>query len=216
MLFHLVKKDFLLAKPYWIIMLIAAAALPVFIHTRLIHSGGGGFLPFFLSTLYVIFLLFSTVSTMEYKYRGAALLCATPYTRKAIVRSRYYFIMTLFLVCYMIYGLTALFSPIKIEMLHFADVGRAFLLIMVAFGVIIPVQYRFGYEKSKYIFFFLVFLTPFVLPYFANLFQTRSSLLPIAPPISPFFMEWFFIVAALAIGELSSRISIRVYANQNL
>ena len=84
MLLHLVKKDFLLSKKYWIVLLVAAILLPVFIQTKLVS--GGEFLSFSLSTLYIVFLLFSTVSMMEDKYKGAALLCTTPYTRNALVK----------------------------------------------------------------------------------------------------------------------------------
>ena len=82
MLLRLVKKDFQLAKKYWIIMLIAAIVLPVFIHTKIPNISGAEFLSFFLSTLYIVFLLFSTVSLMEDKYRGGSVsLCNSLYEK---------------------------------------------------------------------------------------------------------------------------------------
>lgn len=75
MLFHLVKKDFLLAKKHLAFMLGVAFVLPVFISSKLPVSGS--FLAFFISWLYFVYLLFNTVSMIEYKYKGAALLCAT-------------------------------------------------------------------------------------------------------------------------------------------
>lgn len=64
------------------------------------------------------------------------------------------FIMAIFIGCYVAYTLVALFNPTKTVMLDISDLGKAFLLISVIFGVMIPVQFRFGYEKSRYIFFF--------------------------------------------------------------
>lgn len=216
MLLHLVKKDFLLAKKYWVVMLIAAIALPVFIHTKITFFSEAGFLPFFLSSLYIIFLLFSTVSMMEDKYRGAAHLCATPYTRNAVVRSKYLFIIAIFLGCYLLYTLTALFSPIKISMLGISDIGRAFLIITVVFGVIIPVQYRFGYEKSRYIFFFLIFLTPFILPNIMKLLQNNEAEVGDLLSFPQSIMGLLLVLIALVIGLISLKISIRIYSKKCL
>ncbi|WP_246028025.1 ABC-2 transporter permease [Paenibacillus xylaniclasticus] len=197
-------------------MLIAAIALPVFIHRKITFFSEAGFLPFFLSSLYIIFLLFSTVSMMEDKYRGAAHLCATPYMRNAIVRSKYLFIIAIFVGCYIIYTLTALFSPIKISMLSLSDIGQAFFIITIVFGVIIPVQYRFGYDKSRYILFFLIFLTPFVLPSIVKLLQnngvTVGDLLSYPQSVTGLLL----VLIALIVGFISLRISTRIYSNTSL
>ncbi|MFF2484603.1 ABC-2 transporter permease [Paenibacillus sp. NPDC058071] len=216
MLLNLVKKDFLLTKKYWIVMFIAAIALPVFIHTKIAFFSEAGFLPFFLSTLYIIFLLFSTVSMMEDKHRGAAYLCATPYTRNTIVRSKYLFIIAIFLGCYVLYTLTTLFSPIKINMLGISDIGQTFFIVTIVFSVIIPVQYRFGYEKSRYIFFFLIFLTPFLLPNMMKIFQSNGITVVDLLSISQSIMGLLLVLMALVIGLISLRISIRIYSNKSL
>ncbi|MCP1312665.1 ABC-2 transporter permease [Paenibacillus tyrfis] len=215
MLFHLVKKDFLLAKKYWIIMLLAAMVLPVFMHTKLDFIAGE-FLPFFLSTLYIVFLLYSTVSMMEYKYKGSSLLCATPYTRKTIVMSKYFFVVAIFIGCCSLYTIAALISPVKVGLLDLSEVGRTFLLLSIIFGVMIPVQYRFGYEKSRYIFFFLIFLTPFVLPNIMKLLQQNGAVFPASLPFSLFVLDVLFVLLAFVIGGISMVLSIRIFSNKNL
>jgi len=213
MLIHLVKKDFLLVKKYWIVMLIAAIVLPIFIQTKLIS--GEKFLSFFLSMLYIAFLMFSTVSIMEDKYKGAALLCATPFTRNALVKSKYLFILSLFIGCYILYTLAAVFSPFKIGMLSLYDIGRTFFIITVIFGVIIPVQYRFGYEKSRYILFIITFLTPFVLPNIMKALQ-NSATESISLPFSLSVVGLLLGVLAFVVGGISLRISIQIYTSKNL
>ncbi|CAH0121916.1 MULTISPECIES: ABC-2 transporter permease [unclassified Paenibacillus] len=215
MLFHLVKKDFLLTKKYWIVMLIAAVVLPLFLHSR-IDFIAGGFLPFFLSTLYIVYLLFSTVLMMEYKYRGSALLCATPYTRKYIVRAKYLFVLTVFTGCYVLYTLTALIPPLGIDLLDLSAFGWAFFINAVIFGVLIPVQYRFDYEKLKYIFFFLIFLMPFVLPAVMKVLQHEGTGFRFSLPFTPFVQDLFLIVLGLVIGGISMRVSVRIYSKKNL
>ncbi|WP_213527941.1 ABC-2 transporter permease [Paenibacillus sp. J31TS4] len=214
MLIPLLKKDFLLAKKYWVIMMIAAIVFPVFIQTKLIL--GEVFLSFFLSTLYIVFLLFSTVSMVEEKYRGAALLCTTPYTRKALVKSKYLFIISIFVGCYIFYTLTVLLSPIKIGMLDLYDIGRTFLIITAVFGIAIPVQYRFGYEKTRYIFFFFIFVTPFILPNIMKLLQNNEStvrdLISFPGPI----LGLLLVGAALVIGGISLNLSIQIYSKKDL
>lgn len=142
MLYHLVKKDLFLAKKYWIILLIVAVVLPAFIHTKLM--AGGEFPSFFLSTLFIVYLLFNSFSMAEDKFWGSAYLCATPYTRKKLVNAKYMMFAALFLGCYHLYTLTALFGPIEMRLLNLYDIGLAFLILQLAFGNIIPVQYRCG------------------------------------------------------------------------
>lgn len=213
MLYHLVKKDFLLAKRYWIVLLIAALVLPVFIHTKLM--AGGEFPSFFISTLFIAYLMFNSASMAEDKFRGAAYLCATPYTRKKLVIAKYVMVAVLFAACYLLYTLTALIAPVELRLLNLYEIGLAVLILQIAFGVIIPIQYRFGYEKSRYIFFFMIFITPFVMPSVIKLLQNSSmdwSNIPLSQPMQGLL----FVLLAVGIGAASLLISIRVYASRDL
>ncbi|MEJ8545301.1 ABC-2 transporter permease [Brevibacillus borstelensis] len=216
MVFHLVKKDFLLAKKYWIVMLVAAFVLPIFIHTR-VDFITGGFLGFFISTLFIQYLLFNTVSMIEYKCKGAALLCATPYTRRAMVRAKYVFILAIFAGCYMLYSLSALAIPALAESLSASEVGLAVLILAVFFGTMIPVQYRYGYEKSKHIFMFILFLFPFVFPVMLkSMMQANRFELHDVIPLPQTVQGLFFGVLALLILGISMELSVRIYAKQSL
>ena len=215
MLLHLVKKDFLLAKKYVILMLVVALALPIFIQSRL-DTAAGQFLPFFLSTLYIVYLLFNTVSMKEYKYRGSALLCATPYRRNAIVQAKYLFVLAIFLGCCVLYSLAALISPVQGNMLAMSDMVRAFFAITLIFAVMIPIQYRFGYEKSRMIFFFLVFLTPFGLSTVMDALQKRGATFDISLPLPPLAMELLLVLLALLIGGVSMQLSVRIFSKKPL
>lgn len=215
MLLHLVKKDFLLAKKYWIVMIAIAVAMPVFLH---IKAGfiAGQFFGFFLSTLYIVFLLFNTVSMMEYKYKGSALLCAAPYTREAIVKAKYAFALAIFVGCYILYTLIALLVPFDMELLRFSEIGGAFFILSVIFGAVIPIQYRFGYEKSRLIFMCLIFFTPFVLPSVMKMLQQDGLGFHLALPFPQTVQDVLLVGAALFIGWISMGISVRIYSEQSL
>jgi len=216
MLLHLVKKDSLLVKKYLILMFIAAIALPVFIKIKTASLGGGGFLAFFISTLFIQFIIFNSVSLLEYKFKGSALLCATPYGRNALVQSKYLFLLLLFAGCCILYTLTALLVPGQLDMLSISDFGNTFLIVSVVFSIMIPVQYRFGFEKSKYIFFFSIFITPFLAPVVMQYAQARNFSFPAAFPGPQIVQDLMPIGLALAAGVASMLVSMRIFGKQNL
>lgn len=161
MIFNLVKKDFILAKKYLLFMLLFAAGAPLYLETQT-HSISGGLLGFLITILFVQYMMFNTVSMAEDKFKGFALLSATPYTRSTLVKARYLYILVIFLGCYIIYTITAGFFPTILPMLSISAIGISLLILAIYFGIIVPLQYRFGYEKVRYISFFAIFITPFV------------------------------------------------------
>lgn len=220
MLFSLVKKDFILAKKYLIFMLIFAGAGPIFIITKLgpsgIGSSGSGFLGFLLTVLYMEYILFGTVSILEDKYKGSALLCTTPYTRNALVKAKYLFILVIFICSYIIYTITAFLVPIRMDRLNFFTLGISLLIITIYFGIIIPLQYKFGYEKTKYISFTIIFISPFVVPNIVKWLHSNNISLQITIPFPQVIQNLIPCVIALIIGFISMTLSIHIYSKKNL
>lgn len=213
MLYNLVKKDFLIAKKYLIVMLIAAFAIPIFITSKM-GSISGGFLSFFITVLYIEYMLVSTVSLNEDKYKGAGLLSTTPYTRDTLVKAKYLFILMVFLFCYIIYTITGIFT--SIPMLNINTLGISLLLMTVFFGVIIPIQYQFGYEKTKYIGAVFIFISPFVFPKLIDFIKVNNISIQSIFPFSKLFLDLFIYFVALVIGYISMIISTYIYSKKNL
>lgn len=216
MLLSLVKKDSLLAKKYLILMFFAAIALPVFIRTKTDFLGGGGFMSFFISTLFIQYLIFNSVSMLDYKYKGSSLLCATPYRRNALVLSKYLFLLLIFIGCYILYTLTALLIPRQLSPLTFPELANSVLFLTLVFSITIPVQYRFGFDKSRYIFFFSIFITPFLAPFIAEYVQANNIKLQWTFPASQIMQDILPVLLALVITVISIISSIRIYEKQNL
>lgn len=214
-MFNLVKKDLLLAKNYLIYMMFLAIGGPLFIEMK-IGSVGGGFLGFLISVLFVEYMLFSTVSIKEDKYKGSALLCATPYTRSALVKAKYLFILVIFICCYIIYTITASLAPVHLEMLNVFTIGVSFLILTAYLGVVIPAQYQFGYEKIKYISFFIIFIVPFVFPGIVKWWHSNNNYHQITFPFPQIIQDLTPGILALVIGFISMLISINIYSKKEL
>lgn len=215
MLFSLVKKDFLLVKKYLAVMSAAAFGFPVLLSIQA-GSINSGFLFFFLTALIIQYILFNSVSMIEYKYKGSALLCTTPYTRSASVKAKYLFNLAVFICCYIIYTIAALLFPVKVVLLNISAFGLSLLITAVIFGIIIPVQYHFGYEKAKLTITFFIFIIPFVVPAMLKFLQTNNVNLNIQLPFPPIVQSLLPLLFAIIIGFISMLISISIYAKKDL
>ncbi|GBF75403.1 ABC-2 transporter family protein [Paenibacillus sp. 598K] len=212
MIYHLILKDLRLGKRYWALLPIAAVAIPFYIVSK---AAAATSVAFALSSLFIVYLFFNSVSMAEEKYRGAAYLCATPYTRKTLVLGKYALILLLIGACYILYTLAALAAPERLPVLGIQELGYSLLLLAAVFGLFLPIQYRLGYEKSRLVFFFFIFLMPFLLPYAVGELD-GSSLLGSMAGIAP-VAQGVLAMAAAAILLLGSiAVSVRIYARQSL
>ncbi|AKF96337.1 ABC-2 transporter permease [Brevibacillus laterosporus] len=218
MVLNLVKKDLILAKKYIIPMLIFAVIGPIYIYSKLEFSGGS-FISFLITVIFAEFILFNMVSMSEEKYKGAVLLCTTPYTRNGIIKGKYLLVLLIFMSCFLLYNLAAVLgASIGLELLTPLTFGIALLVVSIFFGIFIPIQIKLGYEKTRYISFFTIFLTPFVLPTILKWMQSSNlswhfSLTEVIPDI---IIDWLPLGIALFIGFLSMYISLNIYAQKNL
>lgn len=216
MLFHLVKKDFILAKKYLLFMLVFAVIGPIFIYLKL-GFDNGSFTSFLITVLFTEYILFNMVSMQEDKYRGSALLCTTPHTRNGVIKAKYLFILVIFIGCFLLFNLAvAIGFSTGLARLNIYSIGIAILIISVFFGILIPVQTKFGYEKTKYIFFILIFLTPFILPTIIEWYQSMNFNINFQLPLPQTVMVWVPFVISIFIILISMIISIQIFSKKNL
>ncbi|MCB5942987.1 ABC-2 transporter permease, partial [bacterium 210820-DFI.6.52] len=67
--------------------------------------------------LFLEFILYGSVSRLEEKNKGCILLTTIPYSRSQIVKSKYLFIASIFIITYVLYILAALITPIEMNFL---------------------------------------------------------------------------------------------------
>lgn len=172
-LFHLVKKDFLLVKKYVFLMLLVAVLIPPFLLCRVpAYAGPMGFV---LSVIFSIFMLLQYVSLKESQYpKAATLLCSAPYSRSLLVVSKYLFCLLIYAAASGIFWLETLLLPglggFSLEMF----LGM-FLVLALFLSGYLPVQYRWGYEKTKFFFVVIIMASPFLLPQLLH-FEQRFPL----------------------------------------
>lgn len=206
MLISLVKKDVLLVKKYILVMIIITIAIPIFIMWRI--PAFLGFSTFLISTIFTEFILYQYVSMTELKYPKAdALLCATPYPRRSIVVARYIFLLLIFAYCILAYSILSLILP-QIKFLSLSNVLTVMLISTILFGVYTPIQYKLGYEKTKYFFSIVIVTTPFLIPTLTKLrFLLNLSWLSSTP------LMIAMIILVLSVSVITS---IKIYEKKEL
>ncbi|MCB2306221.1 ABC-2 transporter permease [Clostridium estertheticum] len=218
MLFNLVKKDFLLIKKYFPLLV----ALP-FIVTFLIMIQAShmtqepqilGLIVFVLSVTFTVFMLYQYVLMAEMKYpKAEALLCSTPYSRSILVKARYVFLLLLFAYCCVAYNVLALLFA-KIEYLTQFNYIITLLLSVILFGVYTPVQYKLGFEKTKYFFMIVIMGSPFLITLLLK-FNIKLNFTGLSA--MTILVQYLISIAAIiAIIFISMNISIKIYSKKEL
>lgn len=211
MLFYLIKKDILIVKKYVLAMVIAAIAIPPFMLWRAPEYRG--VLGFIFSVIFSVFMLLQYVSLKEYQFpEAAALLCSTPFSRKMLVLSKYIFCMAMYVICCIIFGIETLFisglGPFNIRLCMFM-----FLAVAVFIGIYLPVQYKLGYEKTKFVFVIVIMASPFLLPL---LLKMEGLKLDFLSAVSPFFIYGSIVLLGIAVLTVSVSLSVKIYDNMDL
>lgn len=211
MLFHLIKKDFLIVKKYVLIMLAAVIAIPPVMHWRAPeYSGVMGFI---LSVIFSVFMLLQYVSLKEYQCpKASALLCAAPFPRGFLVLSKYIFCILIYAACSLIFGLETMIVP-QLGTLQPDTLALMFLVTTAVVGLYLPVQYKLGYEKTKFAFMAIIMASPVITAAFLKMENINSGTLLTAPPI---LVCIGMALAGMTILTISVSLSVRFYSKADL
>ena len=211
MLFHLVKKEFLIVKKYVLIMLIAAILIPPVMRWRTPEFAGT--FGFILSVIFSIFMLLQYVSLKEHQFpKAAMLLCAAPFSRSIMVLSKYIFCIVIYVACCIIFGIETLLIP------GLGTSGMELFILMffvtsVFIGIYLPIQYKLGYEKTKFAFAVIIIASPFILPMLMRMDPVNLDFFVSIPAYivygGVFAVGFIFLV-------LSSMLSIKIYNETDL
>lgn len=206
MLFHLIKKDFLIVKKYVLIMLVAAILIPPVMRWRTPEFAGT--FGFILSVIFSVFMLLQYVSLKEYQYpKAATLLCATPFSRSMMVLSKYIFCISIYVACCIIFGIETLLIP-GLGTSSIALFILMFFVTSVFIGIYFPIQYKLGYEKTKFAFAVIIVASPFVLPVLMRMDTVNWGFFASIPA---YLLYGGVLAGGIIILLLSSILSIKIY-----
>lgn len=214
MLLSLVKKDFMLLKKYLLLFIVFAIGQPILVNIN--ATANTVILGFFMTMIVLEYVLNSMMWQLEDKYKGAILLCTTPYTRKALVEEKYLFVFVIFICNCIIYGATSFVVPVNMIKIDVFKIGSCLLVVAILFDITIPVLYKFGFIKLRNIIVIVVCALPIALGYVVKWlqanninFQYINSLPKIVINLGPY-------VITLIITLISMYLSISIYTKKDL
>ena len=204
----LIKKDFMLLKKYVLFIIVIVFALPAAFASKsnevnIVQST----LAFAFEVIYSEFLICRYLAMKEYQYpKTASFLCTLPYTRNMQVASKYLIYFIVFVFCCAAYWIDTLFVPNLIKLSSELVIPVLFAA-SILYSVYMPVQYQFGYDKSKLIFMFLLIAFPLLIAN-ANTIMIMEILSKITFPI--------MLISALAALALSVMASVKIFNGKEL
>ena len=159
MIMTLVKKDIMIIKGYALAEIAIAVGIPLIIANR--QPQMGGMTGLLMATLIVSLTFNRAVSGKENQYpKATALLSSTPYMRNRVVAAKYILYIIIYLFCCIVSFAEMKFIP-ELRVESFAQSAAfVFLSQAIGMGIFLPIQYKLGYEKTRYLC-FLFYLYPF-------------------------------------------------------
>ena len=213
MILQLLKKDCIIAKNYVAIVILIGVGLPLLLVWRQPDMIEVFALPGAVFISSVAFNL--AISEKENKYpKATALLCATPYNRGKLVEEKYLLYFLIYLYCCVTFRIEMEVIPQLAAVDFVRSVVIVFWIQVICMGIFLPIQYRFGYEKTKLLAMLLVVAGP-VLMSVANSAAvpaavTQSSS---AVPGAVYIVLW---VIGGALWLFSMFVSKKIFSNMDL
>lgn len=207
MLYHLIKKDFILVKKYLPFLIGLAVLIPLYVGSRPI--GGAALIGFVFSAVYTLSMTIQYISMKESQSpKALALLCASPYPRWLLVVARYCLVPILYLACCLVFLVESLVVP-GLAALPVQAYASVLFAISLFFGVFMPLQYKLGFERVKLLFMLLIISTSWLFPLFLKVNATAhwNPLADIPAPAASIA----FTTASLVVLAASALISIRIF-----
>lgn len=212
MILHLIKKDYYMIRLYFIVSLAIAALIQVLIHTVFPDLPGTIVLLYIVIMVYL--LVCQNLSLKEFKFEKAeSLLCSAPYMRCDLVVARYLFLMLPLICCIILYQTIALILPgtAPVSLFHCFLVTAIALVLL---SIYIPVQYKFGYAKTKFILTGMILIIALIPKEIAGLIQSFNPEKLSAMPVFPKYLLVTVLISA-AMG-ISIFFSLQIYNSREL
>ena len=216
MLLHLIKKDILLAKAIVIWAMLFIIAIPLFFKTVIPFPAD--LLSFLYMVVFAEIILLQNISAYEAKSpKASALLCAAPYTRRAVVQAKYVFFALLFALCYIIHT----FFSLLIDSSHILNLTSVLVVLLcgvLIHGIFVPIEFKFGNVKTRFIFMITILLFSMWPAIFANFLGgvDFSKIVDSIASIPIIVTQVTLILLSILFFLVSMAISIKIFSSKEL
>ncbi len=207
----LLIKDFLTVKQQLRIMLLLLIFYLIFGITTNNSSA--------LWTMFMVISAMLPITTMAYdeKANWDKYALSLPVSRKTIVLSKYLFGIILTLLSMIIAipftALMAYLSP-EIEISILTTIVSIGDIIPIFLAVVLPIFFKFGTEKGRFVMMIVFFIPVLVIIYLAKTFGTNLDEFPLFRPEILEILPYALPVLAFLLLLVSYRISLRIYCHK--
>ena len=212
MLYHLIKKDFILVKKYLLMLIGMPALIPLYVGSRPI--GNAALIGFMWSAVYTLSMTMQYIFLKESQSpKALALLCASPYPRWLLVAAKY----SLFPILHLISCLFFLVESLAIPGLATLPV-QAYASVLFAnslfFSFFMPLQYKLGFEQVKLLLMLMIVAATWLFPLFLKV-SAGIRWNPLAD-IPAWASSIALTAASFAVLTASALVSIRIFGRKDL
>lgn len=130
-----------------------------------------------------------------------------------MVLSKYIFCISIYVICCVIYAAETLIIP-ELGTTNMNVFSLMLLVTSVFIGIYLPVQYKLGYEKTKFTFFVLLMASPIILPWLIKVLSGVD--LSFLTSYSPLLIFMAALAASCIILLLSVILSVKFYSDTDL
>ena len=214
LLFHLVRKDILVAKNHLLLTMLIIGVVPLYLGFTAPSIPG----PVTLAYMVILgeIIILQSIAQEEAKQpKTIALLCAAPYPRKSVVYAKYVLFFLFFAYCLAAHTTVAFFTH-KANILDLTSVLAVMFFGVVLFGIYVPVEFRYGVVKAKIVFTVVILLLSMGPPLFARLFGEVGFNLSFLRYMSPAKMNIALVFGIVFVIALSVMSSVHIFSKKEL
>lgn len=214
MLFHLLKKDVLIAKKYIIAAITIVIIMPAYILFNIpdFHS----FVPFLYMIIIGEMFTIQTISQEESKYpKAITLLCATPYSRRAFIQAKYLFYPIMFLYCLLVFIVIGkiFFGTLLINL---TSILISLFLSVLLFAIYMPIDIKYGSVKSRFIYMIAIFVLSFAPGLVLGIFKKTDFNINFVNSIPIGVVNVILFFLSVAVFFISMSISNKIFCEKEL
>lgn len=206
----LILKDLILMKNYALFTALMIVGMPL-LFLPVVSSVETGIAGFTISYVFALYTTAQSLAYYEAKYSKAeTILNSAPYSKQAIVISRYIFLLLIYVVTLIVYVIMSLIIP-QLEMITGVEAIIALFIGSLMIGVLQPLTYKFGIAKMRYINVFVMIGVGIGFPYLIRAIAGGNIDFNFINNVSPILLSSLVFLLTIIILVVSVIISIGIY-----